>query len=86
MKRNGQSNRQYDMDWYLTKYPDAAKWINECPACHAKGYKPDMPAHIGSEASTAAWHLRRMFSLWKWTKRAFALFAANSGDKQEALS
>jgi len=30
---------------WISKYPQFRKWINECIACHAKGYKPDMPSH-----------------------------------------
>ena len=37
-----------DIDLYLNTYPDLLKWINECPICHAKGYRPDMPDTVGS--------------------------------------
>ena len=53
--------RQKDIDQYLKSYPALLKWINECPACHFKGYKPDMPEHIGGEYSIAARHIRQFF-------------------------
>ena len=30
---------------WINSHPQFRKWINECIACHAKGYKPDMPSH-----------------------------------------
>lgn len=34
---------QRDADDYLTMYPRALKWINQCIVCQRKGYKPEMP-------------------------------------------
>lgn len=28
---------------YLDAFPKLRKWINECCACHQKGYDPNMP-------------------------------------------
>jgi hypothetical protein len=42
-------------------YPGLLKWINECPICHSKGYKVDMPEHIGGEYSVAANNIRKYF-------------------------
>lgn len=39
--------KKTDIDLYLDTYPNLLKWINECPICHAKGYKPDMPDAVG---------------------------------------
>ena len=53
--------RQKDIDQYLKSYPELLKWINECPVCHFRGYKPDMPEHIGGEHSMAERNIRRFF-------------------------
>jgi hypothetical protein len=50
-----------DAELYLKTYPKLNKWINECCICHSKGYKPDMPEHIGGEYSVAANNIRRLF-------------------------
>ena len=50
---------QLDINQYLEIYPKHLKWINECPICHTKGYKPDMPLHIGGEYSIAGHQLRQ---------------------------
>jgi len=34
---------QRDADDYLTMYPRALKWINQCVMCQRKGFKPEMP-------------------------------------------
>jgi hypothetical protein len=34
---------QRDADDYLTMYPRALKWINQCIVCQRKGFRPDMP-------------------------------------------
>ena len=34
-----------DGEKWLQSFPRNWKWINECVACHVKGYKPDMPPH-----------------------------------------
>lgn len=52
---------QRDAELYLRMYPELNKWINECPICHSKGYKPDMPEHISSEGSAAAKTIRMYF-------------------------
>lgn len=41
--------KQIDIKEYLQLYPGLRKWINECPACHTMGYKPEMPECIGGE-------------------------------------
>jgi len=50
-----------DAEQYLRMYPELNKWLNECPICHSKGYKPDMPEHISREGSAAAMNLRKYF-------------------------
>jgi len=42
-------------------YPELGKWINECPICHSKEYKPDMPEHISREGSVAVGNIRKYF-------------------------
>lgn len=34
---------QREVDEFLTRYPRAMKWINQCVSCQTKGYKPEMP-------------------------------------------
>ena len=51
--------KQIDIRAYLQEYPRLKKWINECPACHAMGYKPEMPEHIGGELSWAGTVIRK---------------------------
>lgn len=46
--------KKNEAEVYLQMYPKLLKWINECPACHAKGYNPNMPEHIGDEDLVAA--------------------------------
>ena len=55
-------NYKQESELYLKMYPDLMKWINECPLCHTKGYKPEMPEHIGSEYSFAGKNLRKLFN------------------------
>ena len=52
--------KQIDIRAYLQDYPVCMKWINECPACHTMGYKPEMPDHIGGEDSWAGTVIRKM--------------------------
>jgi hypothetical protein len=39
-----------DSELYLKMYSELLKWINECPVCHSKGYKPEMPEHMDKKA------------------------------------
>ena len=48
-----------DADEYLQMYPRFLKWINQCSACGAKGYKPDMPPN--DEPRFTGQNLRRYF-------------------------
>ena len=32
-----------DLEKFLMQYPYLLRWVNECLACHHKGYKPEMP-------------------------------------------
>ena len=50
---------QRDGNYYLTMYPKLRQWINQCAACQAQGYKPEMPGDI--YAGVAAQNLRRYF-------------------------
>lgn len=51
---------QRDGNDYLTMYPKLRQWINQCVACQAQGYKPDMPEDI--YPGIAARNLRRYFT------------------------
>ncbi len=45
---------------YLTMYPKLRRrWINQCVACQAQGYKPEMPKDI--HPGIAAQNLRHYF-------------------------
>lgn len=50
-----------DSELYLKMYPELLKWINECSICHSKGYKPEMPEHIGGEYSIASYNIQKYF-------------------------
>ncbi len=50
-----------DSELYIMMYPELLKWINECPICHSKGYKLEMPEHIGAECSLAVYNIRKYF-------------------------
>lgn len=47
---------------YIKAFPQFKKWINECICCHRKGYKPEMPEHIGGEISMAGGQIRKYFN------------------------
>jgi hypothetical protein len=51
-----------DAELYLSEYPRLKKWINQCVSCGRKGYRPDMPEHIGGPLSGGARNLRTYFS------------------------
>lgn len=51
-----------DSELYLKMYPELLKWIHLCPICHSKGYKPEMPEHIGGKYSIVAYHIRKHFA------------------------
>ena len=44
--------RRYDNkgESYINCYPRLKKWINECVACHRKGYSPSIPGRINDTA------------------------------------
>ena len=44
---------------YLKSYPELRKWVLECPACHRKGYRPDLPEKLGENFK--AYHIRKYF-------------------------
>jgi len=51
-----------DGEVYISAFPKYKKWINECSCCHAKGYKPSMPSHIGlDEGSLGAYYIKKYF-------------------------
>ena len=54
-------SRQRDIEQYIKSFPESLKWLNECPICHHRGYRPDMPEHIGGKHSIMGWYLRRYF-------------------------
>lgn len=57
MIRNGTEG-----DKYIDAFPQFKKWIVECVCCHRKGYKPDMPEHIGhTEFNLAARTIKKYF-------------------------
>lgn len=32
-----------DLEAFLMQYRYLLRWVNECPSCHHKGYKPETP-------------------------------------------
>lgn len=68
---------QRDINQYLKMYPELLKWINECPACHIKGYKPDMPLHIGEEWSIAGYNFRKYFKPLEVDNFGFCIICSN---------
>lgn len=46
---------------YISAFPQFRKWINECWCCHRKGYKPEMPEHIGNPNSFGSYFIRKHF-------------------------
>lgn len=46
---------------YLQMYPSLRKWINECVACHSKGFKPDLPDDIYPHPSVASYNLKKFY-------------------------
>lgn len=65
-----------DGEEYLMMYPEFKKWINECPVCHSKGYKSDMPERIGREYSVAAKTIRKCFNSLEVDEDGFCLHCA----------
>jgi hypothetical protein len=53
------SARQAARDDLLATRPGLRRWLNECPLCGRRGYKPELPAEIDRRGSAA--QLRRHF-------------------------
>lgn len=62
-----------DSELYLKMYPELLKWINECPLCHCKGYKPEIPEQIGGEYSSAGNNIRKYFNPLKVDDKGLCL-------------
>jgi hypothetical protein len=52
--------RGTDLEKFLMLYPYLARWVNECLACHHKGYKPEMPAPEFDNSVVIPSKLRRL--------------------------
>lgn len=72
---------QRDIDWYVKSYPEAEKWLNTCPLCRRRGYKPDMPEHIGGEHSIMGYYLRRYFQPLAVDEMGLCMICANLQQK-----
>jgi hypothetical protein len=57
----GMKTRRSDADLYLKQYPDLNRWLNQCPSCGARGYKPELPDNIYPHFNVAADNLRKFF-------------------------
>ncbi len=68
--------KQNDIKAYLQAYPSLRKWINECPACHTIGYKPEMPEHIGGEFSIAGKNIRKALKPMEIDEIGFCLICS----------
>jgi len=45
MAKNRRDKKLAEGEVWISKHPQYRKWINECIACYAKGYKSGMPSH-----------------------------------------
>lgn len=54
------SNQDTDAEKYLRLYPYLRKWVNECVACHHRGYKPEMPEPPADYTIYTTGKLRRL--------------------------
>ena len=70
---DAQLNYKKDSELYLKMYRGLEKWINECPICHSKGYKPDMPEQISNYNSVAAKNIRHYFRPLEVDEMGFCL-------------
>lgn len=54
--------RKNEGEEYLDAFPKLRKWINECCACHQKGYDPNMPDKITVvEGSLEVYFIKKHF-------------------------
>lgn len=56
---------------YLERYPELRKWVRECPACHRRGYRPDMPEQLGENFKAQS--IRRYFSPMETDELGFCM-------------
>lgn len=73
---------QREIELYLKSYPEALKWINECLACHHRGYKPNMPKRIGGKDSVLADNLRRYFSPMEVDEMGFCVVCSKLQNRE----
>lgn len=54
--------RHQNREEYIDSFPHLRRWINECARCHARGYAPDMPSHVGgARFNVCAENIKRLF-------------------------
>lgn len=64
---------------YLDAFPKLRKWINECCACHQKGYDPNMPEKISVvEGSLEVYFIKKYFKPLPLTKDGLCEQCANA--------
>jgi hypothetical protein len=54
------NSQETDIEKYLKQYSYLRHWVNECVACHRKGYKPEMPEPPADYTVFTAAKLRRL--------------------------
>ena len=52
--------RETDLDQFLMQNRHLLRWVNECLACHHKGYKPEMPEPDADISIVISAKLRRL--------------------------
>ncbi|MCI8652804.1 MAG: hypothetical protein HFF11_03805 [Angelakisella sp.] len=68
-------------DRYLESYPELRKWVLECPVCHRKGYRPDLPDRLGK--TLKAQELRRYFQPMETDEMGFCTTCSRLRAKRE---
>ena len=47
---------------YIEAFPKFEKWINECTACHYRGYNPSIPEQIDTtDGSMGSYFIKKYF-------------------------
>ena len=70
MSQSGEYRRNAG-DRYLDYYPELRKWVRECPACHRRGYRPDLPEWLGE--TLKAQQIRRYFRPMETDEMGFCM-------------
>ena len=80
MSQSGEYRRSAG-DRYLERYPELRKWVLECPACHRKGYRPDLPDRLGENFK--AQQIRQYFQPMETDQMGFCSTCSRLRAKRE---